>query len=86
MSAPPLHPTRPSSDFYDTLDDVDDRHAVSLKQVYTAVFGGIERYAGVVISGSASLSDASSGYWGRAFSLESGEYIQIRVCPKGSFW
>lgn len=85
MSAPPSHATRPSSDLYDTLDDVDDRHAVSLKQVYAAVFGGIERYAGVVIAGSAALSDASSGYWGRAFSLESGEFIQIRVCPKGSF-
>ena len=72
MNAPPSHATRPSSDLYDTLDDVDDKHAVSLKQVYSAVFGGIERYAGVVISGGAALSDASAGYWGRAFSLESG--------------
>lgn len=85
MNAPPSHATRPSSDLYDTLDDVDDKHAVSLKQVYSAVFGGIERYAGVVISGGAALSDASAGYWGRAFSLESGEYIQVRICPKGSF-
>ena len=85
MSAPPSHATRPSSELYDTLDDVDDKYAASLKQVYSAVFGGVDRYTGVVIAGSASLSDASAGYWGRAFSLESGEYIQIRVCPKGSF-
>lgn len=84
MSAFASHPAKPSSDQYDTLDELDDSHASSIKQLYSSVFGGVQRYAGIVISGSSTLSDASMGYWGRAFALESGEYMQIRVCPKGS--
>lgn len=81
MSA--FHPEKPSSELYDTLDELEDTSASSIKQLYAAVFGGVTKYAGIVISGASKLSHSSIGYWGRAFALESGEYFQMRICPKG---
>jgi hypothetical protein len=77
---------KPGTDeLYDTLDDFPDACMCSVEELDKQLLQPLcsSGCVGVVISGQAALTDPSDGYWGRVFRMETGEYIQVRVCPRG---
>jgi hypothetical protein len=73
---------QPPNANFDTLDDVpyDVRTPKDLDNLLQTPLKGA---VGVVLGGAAVLSDPSSAYWGKAMRLQTGEYLQLRVCPRG---
>lgn len=71
-------------EIYDTLDDFPDESLVDIETLHQNLIAPTSGAVGVVVGGQCVLCDPSTGYWGRAFRMLSGEYIQVCVCPRGS--
>lgn len=85
----PLMPVFQSAEFgadesYDTLDDIDTGGARTVQALYEMIATAVAGAVGVCIVGNSALCDPRDSYWGRAILIETGEYIQMRVCPRGS--
>lgn len=69
---------------YDTLDDIDLGGSNTVDALHAMLAGAVAGTVGVCIAGQNALCDANDGYWGRALLLNTGEHMQVRVCPRGS--
>jgi hypothetical protein len=70
---------------YDTLDDVDLGGVNTVEKLYEQIMGPLTGTVGMVVTGMSGLSNPSDGYWGRALSLSTGEHLQMRILPRGSY-
>lgn len=82
-SVPEYVPPSRRDEVYDTLDDFPEESLYCVEALHRSLIVPVSQAVGTLICGQCVLSDPSEGYWGRAFRLLTGEYIQVRVCPRG---
>lgn len=75
-------PERGTNENFDTLDDV-SKSVRTVADLDALICTPLKGVVGVTIGGPATLSDPGTAYWGKAMRRETGEYIQLRVCPRG---
>ena len=69
---------------YDTLDDIILARS-TVEELYQRLEYGLKGSVGISFCGENTLSTPTDGHWGRAISLPTGEHIQLRILPRGSF-
>jgi len=69
---------------YDTLDDIILADS-TVEELYERLYSGLQGTVGIAVGGQNTLSSPNDGYWGRALTLSTGEHLQMRILPRGSF-
>lgn len=69
---------------YDTLDDI-ILAKDTVEELYSKLACGLKGAVGVAVAGQNTLSNPNDGYWGRPLTLSTGEHLQMRILPRGTF-